>query len=251
MDITTFRRHVVRPIGKFCSWSGHVHPFTDQAEAQRVIGVINRAGERSGVEGHPASNRAPTFVTNKAGFAMRIRQLRMNSTSASSTVISQEHTDATPHSTISDLVDWDPTDLDEFFTRTADGVTHTADATLVPKQDATCQAEPLQRTRGVQTPSGDPLLLPPSWGVHRLVELAAAEPLQSPRQLANRVSILLGYSLPPALLTNVELYSRLRRKHVVTWWNKYGPIIVNYVILCNKGNRLMRRNRCSKTGQTN
>jgi hypothetical protein len=66
-DITTFRRHVVRKHEKYCSWSGHVRPFIDQAEAERVQEVINRAGRRSVLGKRSTGDRSPAATESGQG----------------------------------------------------------------------------------------------------------------------------------------------------------------------------------------
>jgi hypothetical protein len=57
-NISTFRRHMVHQHNLYCSWSGHVPAFTDDAEADRVHGVIGRAGRRRTVAGRRGIGRA-------------------------------------------------------------------------------------------------------------------------------------------------------------------------------------------------
>lgn len=74
-DMTTFRRHVVTQHDKYCSWSGNIRPFVDADEAERVRGVISRAGRRSSTVGHYGTRGSdinrPTQMTSTTEIVAR------------------------------------------------------------------------------------------------------------------------------------------------------------------------------------
>jgi len=76
LGITTFRHHSIRQHSKYCYWSGHIRPFTDQAEAHGVNGVINRAVRRSAMVVRSTANSIPAATTNDVRSTLEFRCLR-------------------------------------------------------------------------------------------------------------------------------------------------------------------------------
>lgn len=194
-DITTFRRHVVRQHGKYCSWSGHVRPFVDEAEADRMRGVIRRAGRRSTssavnrITSSPATSRLTRGQQNEHREAPRLTAPRIGM----------------PRLPTFDAVDLDGL-LEGFGTPPV--VDIGVGTTDVKHSDGWCQSDPtvvLSRSAATQTPSGGTLLLPLGWSVQRLTELAASEPRMSPRALALAVSRQRDQPLPLGQFAAVEL----------------------------------------------
>jgi hypothetical protein len=78
----------------------------------------------------------------------------------------------------------------------------------VANRDIHCQTDSSwahRRTVGVQTPLAEPLYLPEGWTIRRLIQLALAEPLRSPIQLADSVSRQLGLAVPDVHFNNMIL----------------------------------------------
>jgi hypothetical protein len=57
-DITTFLQHMVLQHNQYCSWSGHIRPFADDIEAERIRRVIGKA-DRDFVKNCRVDNRNP------------------------------------------------------------------------------------------------------------------------------------------------------------------------------------------------
>jgi len=166
--------------------------------SRRVNGVINRAGRRSAMVVRATDNDIPVAATSST---LEVRRLRLEP----QPMVTREYAEPVASASAFDSSSWGMMDFDdvlENFPR-ATAVDSSTNTSMVDTQDAMCQTgqpRSTQRTFGVQTPTGEPLLLPAGWSV-----FAAAEPLQSPRQLANRVSSQQSASLPMAQFNNVEL----------------------------------------------
>jgi hypothetical protein len=83
----------------------------------------------------------------------------------------------------------------------------------VPNQEIDCQTDssPAHRRKvGVLTTLAEPLHLPQGWTISRLVELALAELLRSPVQLADTVSRQIGFSVSGVRHANMVLVLETR-----------------------------------------
>ena len=218
-DITTFRRHMVLQHDQYCSWSGHVRPFVDDAEAVRVRGVIERAGRRPGARRRAATVQAtdPEMV----GFVPQIRRLRREpSVDRQSIPLAQQ---PAPPMLTSEVqlgasaagarfdTELEPGDWTEFeaFLRQLELPNTPEEQNVAVEHQVVIErvdVPPVHRhTVGVQTPVGEPLQLPAGWSVRRLVELALAQPTRSPEELALSVSRQLETPLPVTQFDSVVL----------------------------------------------
>jgi hypothetical protein len=218
-DITTFRRHMVMQHNKYCSWSGHIRPFVDGAEAERIRAVIARAGRRSS-NGGQGRRFSPTRATDPAGDVYRpaVRRLRQepfgvddlppSNQPSTSTVSTDRSGDVSANVALPSGIEyvgilrfrWVAASLRLASSRQSRTTPETREA-----ESQTVSPQTHRREFGVQTSCGDPLHLPTGWSVERLVELAFSEPHRSPRHLALAVARQLGSSLSPGQLDNVTM----------------------------------------------
>jgi hypothetical protein len=215
-DITTFRRHVVLYHNKHCSWSGHVRPFVDRAEADCFRGVISRAGRRSTVTNRCRSRQQetrqqPDLQASASLPSVRCLRQELPSVIATSgvngmpgyTAATTEWQQGIADVPLSDLAEFDNLLQQLECPPTVDVSTMTIQTCSVGSQ--TDWSATSRRTTGVQTPPADPLHLPAGWDVRRLVQLALSEPLRSPQQLADSVSRQLDSPAPCVQYDNMVL----------------------------------------------